>query len=362
MHARFVTTGPDGASYPTWHPATDPVSGCTYEHEHGRDPAGSNLTKVIGAVPFGYVNAQLSIFDPANPRHEDHVGHKIEWQNGVQLQRSVNGVRQNIGVSCDFLMKIHQGTHSADAFTNNLHELQYFVRCSDGTELRARLLSAIGRPGQFVRSCDKATVINAGPASPANSPTGNGVRFIPDVNCIDKFLLVPQGQWSQYSLGLYEDWITSNYIRTAAGKQVAYFDPHFAVFNPARFHDPASTTKVGYAIDQCYVERRVGERARGGECDWSTNYGSVVVAWNDPASAFKGSSRETYFNQTTITNVGGPTTWYTDPFGGRAQATPFSGSVAQFVSAVNNTRPYPLESQAFGGRRAYAGAGTRAPN
>ena len=69
-----------------------------------------------------------------------------------------------------------------------------------------------------------------------------------------------------------------------------------------------------------------------------------------------------YFNQTTITNAGGATTWYTDPFGGRASLTPFPGSIRQFVASVNNTRPFPLESQVFDAGRWYGGAGTRAPN
>ena len=38
-------------------------------------------------------------------------------------------------IRCDVLTKLHQGTHSKDAFTNNLHELAYHIRCTDGTEL-----------------------------------------------------------------------------------------------------------------------------------------------------------------------------------------------------------------------------------
>lgn len=361
VHDQYRVKGPDGQWYPTWHPPVDP-SGCTFEHEHGRDPRRSNLWRKVRGIPFGYVNAVLDVYDPANPRHEDHVGHKIEWENGVTLQRTINGTRIPIGVSCDFLMKIHQGTHSPDAFTNNLHELQYFVQCSDGTELQARVLSAIGNPGEFVRSCDKATVVSAGPPSPPNSPRGNGVRFIPDVSCIDKYILVPQGQWSQYSAGLYEDWITSNYLRTSSGRQIAYFDPHFAVFSPSRFYDPAAPLHLGRVIDQCYVERPIGERARGGECDASTNYGQRPVTWDDPASLFNGVSRESYFNQTDISNAGGPRVWYTDPFGGHASTVPFTGSVKQIVAPIANGRPFPLESQAFGKGRSYGGAGTHAPN
>lgn len=362
LHDAYSVRGSDGKLYPTWHPPVDP-SGCSFGHEHGRDPAASALAASVGKVPFGYANEVLATADPTMARHEDHVGHKIEWENGVILQRSVGGQRVSLGVRCDFLVKIHQGTHSADAFTNNLHELAYHVRCDDGTELHATILSAIGKPGQFVRSCDKRTVISAGTPVPAGSPAGGGVRLIPDASCGLQYVLVPAGQWSEYSLALYEDWLTANYLTTPEGRQLAYWDPHFAVFSPSRYHDPGRIGLLGRSVDWCYQTESNGDRARGGICDWSTDYGRIpALAFDDPRSGFNGIQRETYFNQTTITNAGGPTTWYTDAFGKNARTTPFPGSIAQFVAAVNNTRPYPLESQAFGARRSYGGAGTHAPN
>lgn len=363
MHDRFVTTGPDGKRYATWHPPYDALTGCSYGHEHGRDPRGSKLYASIGDVPFGFANAQLALWNSALTRTEDHVGHKIEWENDVPLQRTLNGKRVNIGVTCSFLTKLHQGTHSHDAFTNNLHELVYHVKCSDGTELHSTIVSQIGKPGEFVRSCDKRTVVRAGAPTPAASPAGGGVRFIPDASCTDTYVLVASGQWSQYSNGLYEDWITSNYLRTADGRTLAYYDPHFAVFSPSRYYDAANTPALARTIALCDILTADGRKARGGECDWSTNYGAIRgMTFDDPRSAFNGVSRETYFNQTTLTNRGGATTWYTDPLGGHASATPFVGAIKQYVAAVNNTRAYPLESQAFGKSRNYGAAGTRAPN
>ena len=89
--------GPDGKRYPTWHPPTvvDPATGgpCTFGHEHGRDPAGSDLVRV-GADHFAApgtglrghaVRARdrgarhLGRRDPATPtRQEDHVGYKVD--------------------------------------------------------------------------------------------------------------------------------------------------------------------------------------------------------------------------------------------------------------------------------------------
>lgn len=89
---------------------------------------------------------------------------------------------------------------------------------------------------------------------------------------------------------------------------------------------------------------------------------STRAPWDDPRSTLNGLVREVYFNQTTITNAAGPQVWYTDPFGGHASPTAFPGSVRQKLAAIDNTRPWPLESQAFGGTRSYGGNGVHAPN
>src|SRR5262245_24780319 len=85
QHNAWSTVGPDGKLYPTWHPPVDPVSGCSFGHEHGRDPHGSDLYASVGDLPLGYANEQLDIWDPSGKRHEDHVGHKIEWENDVAM-------------------------------------------------------------------------------------------------------------------------------------------------------------------------------------------------------------------------------------------------------------------------------------
>lgn len=363
IHDAYSVVGPDGKLYPTWHPPVDPATGCTFGHEHGRNPKQSKLYAGTGPIPFGVANEALDTWDPAGMRHEDHVGHKIEWENGVELQRSVGASRVNIGVRCDFLTKIHQGTHSKDAFSNNLHELAYHVRCDDGTELHATLMVAFGAPGEFVRSCDKATTIAAGPATPANSPTGSGVRFIPDRSCIEAHILVPAGQFSQFSAGLYEDWVSGNYLRRKDGSQLAYFDPHFAVFAPSRYFEGSRTDLTGRSMEACYEQEPNGDRAAGGACDASTANGTVTdVTWDDPRSTLNGLVREVYFNQTVINNPAGPKVWYTDPFGGNADTVAFPGSVRQKLASIDNTRPWPLESQAFGATRSYGGNGVHAPN
>lgn len=95
IHDRYTVIGPDGLLYPTWHPPVDPLTGCSFGHEHGRDPRGSRLHRAVGEIPFGYANSQLDIWDPFGRRHEDHVGHKIEWQNDVPLRFGGGPVRRS---------------------------------------------------------------------------------------------------------------------------------------------------------------------------------------------------------------------------------------------------------------------------
>lgn len=408
-HDSFAAVGPDGKRYPTWHPPEGEEQGrpCAFGHEHGRDPRGSALladvTTQYGGVLFGYANERLDDYNRAQGvadgmRHEDHVGHKIEWENDVQIFESTTNGGANaraLDVRCDFLMKIHQGTHSPDAFTNNLHELLYAAQCRDradggvGTKVIAYTVVRFGDPGGFSEGgvAGGFRFVKVGPANPMRSPAGTGLRSIPTIGRVQPAILVPPGTGSNYSLGLYEDWISANYLRKrGGGEALAYFDPHFAVFLPARFHWPVRTAEsvqaarsgadtaaqIGRTIDLCYASD--GERrAAGGECD-RVRDGASRVAWDDPRSPFDGVKREFYFNQTTIVNAGNPTTWYTDPFGGNASLQPFPGAIAQFIAAVDNRkrnqagvigvggRAYPLESRAFGKDRWYGGKGVHAPN
>lgn len=408
-HDSFSALGTDGKRYPTWHPPEGEEQGtpCTFGHEHGRDPGGSALLADIeaqyGGVLFGFANQQLDEYNRAarhsdGMRHEDHVGHKIEWENDVEVfESTTNGGegRRALDIRCDFLMKIHQGTHSADAFANNLHELLYAVRCRDradgsvGTKLIAYTLVQFGTPGGFSEGgvAGGFAVVEVGPATPRRSPTGNGLRSIPTIGRVQPAVLVAPGQASDYSRGLYEDWISSNYLRKSEWQDpIAYFDPHFAVFLPSRFYWPAGSAslpgtarttgdeaaRVGRSIDLCYADDGQ-RRARGGECDRVPD-GLPRVGWDDPRSPFEGVKREFYLNQTTLANARGPATWYTDPFGGHASTKLFPGAIRQYVAVVDNRkrndrgvigvagRTYPFESLAFGKDRWYGGKGVHAPN
>jgi len=363
IHNRYAVVGPDGKLYPTWHPPTDPAFGCTFGHEHGRDPAGSALFGDVGAIPFGYANEQLETWDPTGIRNEDHVGHKIEWQNDIELRFGGQVGQQLFALRCDVLTKLHQGTHSKDAFTNNLHELAYHIRCDDGTRMHVTLLSAIGTPGEFVRACDRDVTIVAGSPTPANSPEGDGRRVIPDRVCLERHAFVPDGEEGDFQEALHESWETSNSVRTAEGRGIAFFNPYFQVELPSRYHDPAQPDAVGRPVAACYETLANGYRAFGEPCAASTAGGSILnLTFDDPRSLFDGASRTVDINYNEIRNEDGPEVWYTDPFGKNGRQEPFPGSVRQWIARMNNDRGIGMGGPRIGHDRPYGGSGVHPPN
>jgi hypothetical protein len=364
VHNRYSVVGPDGKLYPTWHPPIDPESGCSFGHEHGRDPRGSDLYGEVGDIPFGYASEQLDIFEPQGQRHEDHVGHKIEWENDVSMRFDGAAASSLLEVRCDVLTKLHQGSHSKDAFTNNLHEIVYHVQCSDRTQMHVTMLTAIGTPGEFRASCDRDRTVVVGPPTPLNSPSGGGRRAIPDRACIEEFLLVPEGERSNFSSGLRESWEVSDRVRTVDGHTLASFNPYFQVLLPSRYFDPDAADGVGRPIDVCYEITESGERAQGDACEESTGDGQIAsVLFDDPRSAFDGARRFVDINSIRISNAEGPEAWYSDPMGDNAQLEPFPGSIRQVIGRVDNKRAAQPSGPAVGRNRDYgAGQGVHAPN
>jgi hypothetical protein len=364
QHDAYSVVGPDRKLYPTWHPPIDAATGCTFGHDHGRDPHGSNLYSMVGDIPLGYANEQLETWDPSGVRREDHFGHKVEWENDVAMEFESDAANSLFHVRCDILTKLHQGTHSKDAFTNNLHELVYHLRCTDGTEMHITMMAAIGTPGQFERSCDRATIV-VGPATPANSPNGGGVRIIPDRFCVERDILVAQGQRSNFG-ALHESWETSNSIRTDDGHALAFFNPYYQVTLPSRFHDPALANITGRPIDVCYEVTATGERASGGPCDRSTSNGTVTgILFDDPRSEFNGSRRVVDINDNLIDNEHGPKIWFSDPFGRHARPDSFPGAIRQYIAKINTARGgLDFNGPVLGNERRYGatGSGVHAPN
>ncbi|MGE3509551.1 MAG: hypothetical protein AB7N65_11775 [Vicinamibacterales bacterium] len=406
QHDAFAVIGPDGRRYPTWHPSTGP-GGCTFGHEHGRDPRRSALwetkqiqrafyfdangngtmdsaEEAVSGIPFGYANEQFDLYNAAkgssHSRHEDHIGHKIEWINGepdlathrmsaepaggAWVGALGDGVMQHdTGARCFYLVKVHQGVSTSDAFTNNLHEVIYLNDCRHPDQRYSQRVSvaqlvAFNRPGGFTkfmplcgsrRRSDPKDFVELDLGSSAIPPSGfTGDREIVTRDCIEHGFLVPTGQWSE---NLYEAWAGSLAISRANGNRLASgIDLLFDVEDPVRYFypqdmkarrgyaNPAAAPNLGFSMDLCYDVSLAadGRLYRGGLCDAATDHRRIAgITWDDQRSAFRGLRRGAYVKPAILQNAGGPTVWYTDPLGGNASKTPFLGSIAQQLSDTN---------------------------
>ena len=152
LHDRYWTKGDDGFAYHTWHPTE--VEGCTFYHEHGDNPVGlfkdgpdsdpnavARSSKAFeyggGYPPFGYAMAVYNRTH-AKIRREDHFGHKVIVANGIRMaignSQNPNADIYDTGIRCDWYSKIHQGSYSADALTNNMHEYFLTLICNDDAD------------------------------------------------------------------------------------------------------------------------------------------------------------------------------------------------------------------------------------
>lgn len=388
LHRSYSVVGPDGKLYPTWHPpqVVDPATGetCTFGHEHGDDPASSDIYDLVSGqlgsaefpdqqgVPFGYVSEQLTAYAGEHAgtatRHEDNVGHKIIVENDVKLVRAsprgfvtfTDDTGAVVPVTCDYLMKIHQGSHSADATTNNAHELVYAVDCNDGTRLVTATMTRFGDPNEFNRSCEPTVVV---PTSGSTLPAGDGgQRRIPDRTCVERHVLVDPAIASAHSdpWGIYELWESANTLHADDGSAIATFDPWFGVRNPARYFTGVgqplgSVARAAWDVDPT-------DNGVTNAIPWLPLMDETPFAASDLRSPFTGTQRDFYLGQTDVTNAGGSTTWYTDPYGDHGGPVPFVGSVAQLVASRDSA--YPVLERRIFDQQADFGAGqfVHAPN
>lgn len=380
LHKKYSVVGLDGKLYPTWHPATDidPATGqsCTYGHEHGDDPATSDIYDWVAdfvdkdaskskGIPFGYVSEVLDAYSASQSsqvvRHEDNAGHKIIVANDVSViaknPRATVKDKDGKPIKCDYLIKFHQGSHSSDATKNNAHETIYAVHCTDGTEVISSTFTRYGNANEFDRSCDQQKVATSGSILPDGF---GGRRLIPDMNCVNKDVLVPGNQQSNI-WSLYEVWESANRIQKADGTKLASFDPWFGIRNPARVYAPGILGEIVALVDTLFlVDESDGGTAKGHP--WSEHSGEHL-AKTDPQSPFDGAQRDYYLQGTTVNNASGPNVWWTDPYGDNAVTQAGTGLVKQWISNSENTGWPELERRTFDLEKDYGkDNGVHAPN
>jgi hypothetical protein len=304
----------------------------------------------VGDIPLGYANQHLVAAGTGLVRNEDHVGHKIEWENDMEMQFGGGGSAA-LFVTCDVLTKLHQGTHSPDAFTNNMHELVYHLRCSDGTGFSITVMATIGNAGELVVGCNREREIDAGTPTPPNSPDGGGQRAIPEAACIQQHVL---REHPHFESALRESWEVSASIRTQNGHTLVAINPYYQVRDPSRYFDASLERKMGRPIDLCYRAGVVGRD----DCE---GLPATPIAWDDPRSPFKGARRFVDINSNHVRNSDGPSVWYSDPLGRNARTEPFPGSIRQWIAPRDNSG-LDLHGPVIGHERSYDAPGVHAPN
>jgi hypothetical protein len=338
LHNTYWAFGPDNKVYPTWHPPTYTNSRgevFTFGHEHGRNPADSKLYGVTGPLPFGYVNEQLEPGNAGNQRNEDHVGHKIEFKNDVRVGLPSDDISNFVGGSgpkCSIMTKLHQGTHSPDAFTNNLHEIFYYMKCENGVELRWQSFHAFGPAGVVGRICNnEATSASFVPPTSPTTPNGSS-RGVPDRRCLDVLRAkVQQGgdASAEYYANYREDWptgFTHALHRDGTGKywdnwgqQGAERNPplqyevsagtYFLVDKPSRFFDDTKPNNLGRRLDMCFDQSL---QITHPDCQIVRQKNAT---WDSPDSTFKGTFRTVHFDWVRLENRLNQNLIYANPMG-----------------------------------------------
>jgi hypothetical protein len=408
-HNHFYVIAYDGLKYPTWHPpvVTNPITGngkCFFGHEHGSNPQGYRYWDEIvqhfgrdvngdgkitvegdhAGIPFGIANEKMDQYynkegrDSIFVRHEDHVGHKIEFVNmeadtvgnsthtmtqlagttGINIpyyEGSNSSVYKHTGVVCTHFHKFHQGTHSGDAIRNNMHEVIFHSTCMsvdvnginapalypNNTVLLTGMMT-FGDPGGYKRFCgnDRYTLVcpdgkNADGSCKVTDPL---ISKLPDSvysdtlgrNMVDRYCLtnVEAITGSKYFTP-YEIWQGDLRITTPSGRMLAEHGRQWDVLDPIRYVDPNSATGFGYNSLQCDSGGLLYKRTLLCGALESRNQ-----PWDSPQSGFRGLKRTTYFGRNRVSNLGGAQVWWTDPLGGNAVTSSFTSGLKQRFSAV----------------------------
>ncbi len=311
MHDTYWVEGDDGKAYPTWHPPVDfdPETRryCTYGHEHGDDPRGSAAFAVVGLPPFGYVNEQHSPGNPALQRREDHVGHKVLVANGWRMYRNSDGRDER----CNVVVKLHMGTHSADALVNTAHEVFMGGQCEGQQPFHIRQFALFGAPGSFKEAeapgCNQQ--VSPGlPAQPANQPTGGVHRAIPTRDCFLRGGPVDQSQ--NVSARTVEFWLSG----------MLGGDLYAAVHNPARIYTPEAPNRIARTVDLCYqADHPLADTLA---CQATVAASPTPLAWDDPRSFFRGTRHFGHHFSALRFQDSANSILYTNAYGQNARATP----------------------------------------
>jgi hypothetical protein len=290
VHDRFVTKGPDGKNYRTWHPQTVPLDpnnpsgpSCTFGHEHGADPASSPL--FTEAIPFGYVGSLAGMDEP-------HAGFKCFVAN--------KGTTNDEGrvATNDSMFCFHMGTGGPSRFTQRFHSMVYKLKTGDGKSINVQGMADTGSVGSICSS--------------------------------------PRAGKTVLSLGCqvgsaYEIWENVLKINNK-GQTVATAIASTAVFDPITVRDPQNESRVILT---------------------SSADANPIFKFNDSRADFRGCKRESYFGPVYWYNDTPTTTYYTDAFGNVTANGPLKQEISQhnttkFVASSDGQTVFKLLKDSCG--------------
>jgi hypothetical protein len=301
VHDAYVVTGPDGRSYPTWHPPVDPRYGCFFGHEHGADPRTSNADNTLPA--FGYAAALMGMNEP-------HVGFKVFSVNA-------GTVTDGLTATGDFRIVFHMGTSGVGRFTERFHSVEYDYVARDGSGRFARVygMADTGDTGQNGSTCDAPR---------------RGARDFSTLGCRDPYEI-----WNGITFQIHHpDDSYADIMHTRATLSFAA-----AAFDPVLTRDPANNGNVIYT-----------QNYRGDP------NGRTGVDPRSPDAFYQGCRREIYTGPNYFNNAWQTTVYYTDPHG-HVQPGPGPGLIRQEIGAVQQS-----SNDAFKYRQDFCGNGVRPPN
>lgn len=229
VHDHYVTIGPGGASYATWHPLVDPQYQCHYDHEHGIDPS---LFWPDYEPAYNYTAQQAGMDEP-------HHGFKGFLFRG-------NG-------RTSWYLTAHMGSFGQGRACTQHHTLDIVVL--DHTS-----------PARLV--VDLHLLADFGPGQVWDDGAGN-VALIPDTTCEGNSEIESDGlrRFPNADAGGigYEIWRTAQAELSAVG--VAFGHTHLAVDDPMRVcADADCATMVEQSSSNAGVARwvTISEAQTGG--------------------------------------------------------------------------------------------------
>lgn len=156
-HDRYVTTGPDGNIYRTWHPMTVPLDPnnpngptCTFAHEHGDPPHPDAPPPAFGHVAYQAELPNLIL---------SHAAYKVFSHKAGQMTGWDTPEITEINPDWDIQFWVHQESTSLDRLTTRFHSAAFWSR--DG-ENRITEVYYLADTGQAVDKCEAEKV--SGPA------------------------------------------------------------------------------------------------------------------------------------------------------------------------------------------------------